>query len=43
MSICLVNSGQAAQNMSIKVKPDNLGIKMKRVTKAFQKYFVFIV
>ena len=29
--------------MSIKVKPDNLGIKIKRVTRAFQKYFVFIV
>ena len=30
-------------DLSIKVKPDNLGIKIKRVTRAFQKYFVFIV
>ena len=43
LSICPINFGQAAQNMPIKVKPDNLGIKMKLLTRAFQKYFVFIV
>ena len=43
MSIYPISFGWAAQNMPIKVKCDNLGIRMKPGSRSFHKYFVDIV